>query len=354
MTDTKEKTEQTARKPGFRAGFVAIVGRPNAGKSTLLNRVVGQKVAIVTAKPQTTRNRIQGIVTTEKGQIVFIDTPGLHDADSALGRQMMHEVAAALEGIDVLLLMVDASRELPHSDSLLLEKAKRFRGKTILALNKVDGLPKAKLLPQIATFQKAFEFTAIVPISALEGTGVDDLQEEIMKHLPESEPYFPEDQVTDQPERFLAAEIIREKAIKVMYHEVPYALSVFVDKFEEKLKLLRIEATLNVERSSQKKILIGHKGEMLKKIGTEARKELEELFGMKVYLQTFVKVVPDWRENPMKVRELDWHFQLEGLTQGQWDGADPAATTEFPATSAPIENGEYEPEDDAEERKPEK
>jgi GTP-binding protein Era len=164
--------------------------------------------------------------------------------------------------------------------------------------------------------------------------------------LPESEPYFPEDQVTDQPERFLAAEIIREKAIKVMYHEVPYALSVFVDKFEEKLKLLRIEATLNVERSSQKKILIGHKGKMLKKIGTEARKELEELFGMKVYLQTFVKVVPDWRESPQKVRELDWHFQLEGLTQGQWDGADSAATTEPPVDSAPAENGEYQPEDE--------
>jgi GTP-binding protein Era len=348
MTEANDKSEKKSRQPGFRAGFVAIVGRPNAGKSTLLNRVVGQKVAIVTAKPQTTRNRIQGIVTTEKGQIVFIDTPGLHDADSALGRQMMHEVAAALEGIDVLLLMVDASRELPHSDSLLLEKAKRFRGKTILALNKVDGLAKSKLLPQIATFQKAFEFTAIVPISALEGTGVDELQEEILKHLPESEPYFPEDQVTDQPERFLAAEIIREKAIKVMYHEVPYALSVFVDKFEEKLKVLRIEATLNVERSSQKKILIGHKGEMLKKIGTEARKELEELFGMKVYLQTFVKVVPDWRESPQRVRELDWHFQLEGLTQGQWDGADPAATTEPPIDSAPVESGGYQPEDDPE------
>jgi GTP-binding protein Era len=344
MTEANGKTEKEPRQPGFRAGFVAIVGRPNAGKSTLLNRVVGQKVAIVTAKPQTTRNRIQGIVTTPKGQIVFIDTPGLHEADSALGRQMMHEVAAALEGIDVLLLMVDASRALPYADSLLLEKAKRFRGKTILALNKVDRLPKAKLLPLIDAFQKAFEFAAIVPISALKGIGVEPLQAEILRHLPESEPYFPEDQVTDQPERFLAAEIIREKAIQVMYHEVPYALSVFVDKFEEKLKLLRIEATLNVERSSQKKILIGHKGEMLKKIGTEARKELEELFGTKVYLQTFVKVVPDWRESPQKVRELDWHFQLEGLSQGQWDGMDAAELTEAPHDAAQVEEGEDEPE----------
>jgi GTP-binding protein Era len=304
-----------AKGSARRAGFVAIIGRPNAGKSTLLNRVVGQKVAIVTAKPQTTRNRIQGIVTRDEGQIVFIDTPGLHDADSALGRQMMHEVAAALEGIDVLLLMVDASRTFPHADAMLLEKARRFRGKTILALNKLDRLPKPKLLPLIDAFQKAFEFAAIVPISALKGSGCEELQKEILQQLPESEPYFPDDQVTDQPERFLAAEIIREKAIQAMYHEVPYALAVFVDKFEEKPNLLRIFATLHVERDSQRKILIGHKGEMLKKIGTLARKELEDLLSTKVFLQTFVKVVPGWREDPQKVRELDWHFQLEGLSK---------------------------------------
>lgn len=321
----------SSKKPNFRAGFVAIVGRPNAGKSTFINRVVGQKVAIVTDKPQTTRNRIQGIVTSAKGQIIFIDTPGLHEADSALGRQMMHEVAAALEGIDVLLLMVDASRALPYADSLLLQKAKRYEGKTILALNKVDRIPKAKLLPLIDALQKSFEFAAIVPISALKGNGVDELQREILSRLPESEPYFPEDQITDQPERFLAAEIIREKAIKIMYHEVPYALAVFIDKFEELPKLTRIEATLNVERNSQKKILIGEKGSVLKKVGTEARKELEELLGTKVYLQTFVKVAPNWRENPLRVRELDWHFQLEGLSSAQAkfgadaDASDPAA-----------------------------
>jgi len=297
----------------FRSGFVAIVGRPNAGKSTLLNRLVGQKVAVVTSKPQTTRNRIQGIVTRPEGQIIFIDTPGLHAPESALGRQMMHEVAAALEGIDVLLLMVDASRTQPHADDLLLERAKRFSGKTILALNKVDGLPKPKLLPLIEAFHKAFEFAAIVPISALKGNGCDELLGEILRLLPQGEPYFPEDQVTDQPERFLAAEIVREKAIRAMYHEVPYALAVKVEKFEELPKLLRIEATMNVERDSQKKILIGHKGAMLKKIGTQARKELEKLFETKIYLGLFVKVVPDWRENPQRVRELDWHAQLEAL-----------------------------------------
>ena len=304
------------KAPG-RAGFVAIIGRPNAGKSTLLNRLVGQKIAIVTSKPQTTRNRIQGIVTRPEGQIVFIDTPGLHEAESALGRQMMREVAAALEGIDLLLLMVDASRTLPFADELLLERAKRFSGKSILVLNKIDRLPKQKLLPLIEAFRKAFEFSAIVPISAIKGAGCEELVQEILRQLPEGDAYFPEDQVTDQPERFLAAEIVREKAIQVMYHEVPYALAVFVEKFEESPKLLRIEATMNVERDTQKKILIGHKGEVLKKIGTQARKELEVIFGIKVYLGLFVKVVPNWRENPQKVRELDWHFQLEGLAKDQ-------------------------------------
>ena len=306
--------ENATKKHPFRSGFVAIIGRPNAGKSTLVNRLVGQKIAIVTSKPQTTRNRIQGIVTKPEGQVVFIDTPGLHEADSALGRQMMQEVAAALEGIDVLLLMVDASQAELHTDELLPEKARRFRSKTILALNKIDRVPKPRLLPLIDSFAKAFDFVHIVPISALKGSGCDELLEEILKQLPEGEPYFPEDQVTDQPERFLAAEIIREKAIQVMYHEVPYALAVFVEKFEETPKLLRIEALMNVERDSQRRILIGHKGETIKKIGTEARKELEAILGTKIYLGLYVKVEPDWRENPQKVRELDWRHQLEQMT----------------------------------------
>ena len=300
-----------------RAGFVAIIGRANAGKSTLLNRFVGQKVAIVSAKPQTTRNRIQGIVTKPEGQIVFIDTPGLHEADSVLNRQMMREVAAALEGIDVLLMMIDATRTLPHSDSLLLEKAQRFGGKTILALNKIDRLPKPKLLPLMDAFSKVFPFAALVPVSALKGDGCEELLEEVVKNLPEGEPFFPEDQITDQPERFLASEIIREKAIDLTYHEVPHALAVVVDGFAEEPKILRIHATLYVERDSQKRILIGHKGEMLKKVGTLARQELEALLGTKVFLELFVKVDPGWRENPMKVRELDWHAQLEALAEDQ-------------------------------------
>lgn len=322
----KRKEKSFEAKAVFRSGFAAIVGRPNAGKSTLLNRLVGQKIAIVTSKPQTTRNRIQGIVTRPDGQIVFIDTPGLHSPESALGRQMMREVAAALEGIDVLLLMADASRGMPEKDELLFEKAKRFEGKTILVLNKVDRVEKPKLLPLIGAFEKEFDFAAIVPISALKGSGCDDLVKEILRMLPEGEPYFPADQVTDQPERFLAAEIVREKAIQAMYHEVPYALAVEVEKFEELPRLTRIEATMNVERDTQKKILIGTKGAMLKKIGTEARKELEELLGTKVYLGLFVKVLPNWRENPQRVRELDWHAQLEamGSSEETPQVADPA------------------------------
>jgi len=325
VTEATEKTREDENKSdgkgrGFRSGFVAIVGRPNAGKSTLLNRLVGQKIAIVTSKPQTTRNRIQGIVSRPEGQIVFIDTPGLHTPDSALGRQMMREVTAALEGIDVLLLMADASRGMPEKDELLLEKARRFGGKTILVLNKVDRLEKPKLLPLIEAFQKEFAFTAIVPISALKGSGCEELVQEILRLLPEGEPYFPEDQVTDQPARFLAAEIVREKAIQAMYHELPYAVAVRVDKFEELRKLIRIEATMNVERDTQKKILIGQKGSMLKKIGTEARKELEKLLGTRIFLGLFVKVVPNWRENPQHVRELDWHAQLEEMG-GDSEGA---------------------------------
>jgi GTP-binding protein Era len=318
--------EKVKTGPAHKSGFVAIVGRPNAGKSTLVNRLVGQKIAIVTSKPQTTRNRIQGIVNRANTQIVLIDTPGLHDAKTALNKQMMREVAAALEGIDVLVLMVDAtavSSEFTstnaetrkfHVDNLVMDKSKRFGGKTILVLNKIDKLPRPKLAPMLEAFGKAQDFAAIVPISAMKGGGCDALMQEVIKLLPEGEPYFPEDQVTDQPERFLASEIVREKAIALTYHEVPHALKVEVEKWEETPKVLRIEMTLTVERASQKKILIGKKGEMLKAIGTRARKELEEILSAKIYLGLFVKVAENWRENPMAVRELDWHTHMEALS----------------------------------------
>jgi GTP-binding protein Era len=298
----------------YKAGFVTIIGRPNAGKSTLVNRLVGQKVAIVTSKPQTTRNRIQGIVTRADAQIVLVDTPGIHEAKTSLNKLMMREVAAAMEGIDVLLAVVDGAEAHPGVDPVLIDRIKRFGGKTILVLNKVDKIKKQKLLPLLETYGKTEAFAAMVPVSAMKGDGCAQLLEEVVKLLPKNEPFFPEDQVTDQPERFLASEIVREKAIAQTYHEVPHALKVDVEKWEESPKLLRIEMTLTVERPSQKKILIGQKGEMLKKVGTLARKELEEILGTRIYLGLFVKVSENWRENPAALRELDWHVQLEHLT----------------------------------------
>jgi GTP-binding protein Era len=298
----------------FKSGFVAVVGRPNAGKSTLVNRLVGQKVAIVTSRPQTTRNRIQGIVNRPNAQVVLIDTPGLHRPDSALGRQMMGEVNAALDGVDVLALILDVSEDIGKGDRHAIERAARFEGTRILLLNKVDRIPKDSLLPIIESVGKLTDFAEIIPISALTGDGVDRVLEKFIEYLPSGEPHFPADQYTDQPERFLAAELIREKAMAGTFHEVPHAVAVLVDAFEETDKLIRIRATIYVEREGQKGILIGRAGASLKKIGTDARKELEEILGMKIFLELFVKVLRDWRDNPQLVRQLDWHLQLERLT----------------------------------------
>jgi GTP-binding protein Era len=300
--------------PEFKSGFVAVVGRPNAGKSTLVNRLVGQKVAIVTSRPQTTRNRIQGIVNRPNAQVVLIDTPGLHRPDSALGRQMMGEVNAALDGVDVLALILDVSEEVGKGDRHAIERAARFEGTRILLLNKVDRIPKDTLLPIIESVGKLADFAEIIPISALTGDGVDRVLEKFIEYLPSGEPHFPADQYTDQPERFLAAELIREKAMAGTFHEVPHAVAVLVDAFEETNKLIRIRATIYVEREGQKGILIGRAGASLKKIGTDARKELEEILGTKIFLELFVKVLRDWRDNPQLVRQLDWHLQLERLT----------------------------------------
>jgi GTPase len=300
--------------PEFKSGFVAVVGRPNAGKSTLVNRLVGQKVAIVTSRPQTTRNRIQGIVNRPNAQVVLIDTPGLHRPDSALGRQMMGEVNAALDGVDVLALILDVSEDIGKGDRHAIERAARFEGTRILLLNKVDRIPKDSLLPIIESVGKLTDFAEIIPISALTGDGVDRVLEKFIEYLPSGEPHFPADQYTDQPERFLAAELIREKAMAGTFHEVPHAVAVLVDAFEETDKLIRIRATIYVEREGQKGILIGRAGASLKKIGTEARKELEEILGTKIFLELFVKVLRDWRDNPQLVRQLDWHLQLERLT----------------------------------------
>jgi GTPase len=297
----------------FRSGFVAIVGRPNAGKSTLVNTLVGRKIAIVSPRPQTTRNRIQGILNRDGAQIVLIDTPGIHQAKNVLSRMMMDEAQHAIEGVDVLSLIVDAAAEFGAGDQFSLDWIRRFHGPIFLLLNKVDCVRKQLLLPLIERYSGLHDFAEVFPISALTGEGCPALVDGWLGRLPESPPYFPADQFTDQPERFLAAELIREKAIQATREEVPHAIAVLVDTFEEKKELVKIRATLYVEREGQKGILIGAGGETIKKIGTQARKEIESILGTQIFLELFVKVQPNWRQNSVLVRQLDWHRQLEQL-----------------------------------------
>jgi GTP-binding protein Era len=311
----------------FRSGFVCILGRPNAGKSTLLNALVGEKLAIISPKPQTTRNRIQGIVNLPKArgrdaaQIVLIDTPGVHKPDSSLGRKMMVEVREALEGSDLVLLIMDATRKLDQRDEFAIQMLKHSSTKVCLVLNKVDLLRggKAKLLPLIEVYKKLHAFQAIIPISALKRDGLDILLKEVTAALPAGPPYFPEDQVTDQPARFMAAEIIRERVLMETEEELPYATAVVVEEFEEGSKLTRISATIYCEREGQKGILIGKKGQMLKRIGTSARLQIERMLGTKVFLELYVKVQPNWRSSRAFVDELDWRRQLERLTDRRID-----------------------------------
>ena len=303
----------------FKSGYVSIIGRPNAGKSTLLNALVGEKIAIVTQKPQTTRNRILGIVHVPArkgrpaGQVILIDTPGVHKPDSILNKKMMQEVHDALEDRDLVLVIVDATQAFGPGDQFVLDLAKRAGGKSFLLLNKIDVLDKQKLLPLIERYSKLHNFDEIIPISAMKRQGLDELLDTIVKALPDGPRFFPADQVTDQPERFLAAEIVREKVLQHTAQEVPYATTVVVDQYKEEPKLTRIAATIFCERDGQKRILIGKGGEMLKKIGTAARHEIERMTGTKVFLELFVKVRQDWRQSRQFVEELDWRKQLEQL-----------------------------------------
>ncbi len=295
----------------FKSGFVSILGRPNAGKSTLLNRLVGQKLAIVTDKPQTTRNRIQGVVNRPEAQVVLLDTPGLHKPDTKFNQKMMDEVRQALQGCDLLLLMVDATLPFGPGDAHALEMVRQARLPALLLLNKIDLLPsKRELLPLIEKYRHEHEFREVLPISAATGEGVGDLLDSVVAALPAGPQYFPPEHITDQPARFLASEIIRESIIKLTRQELPYASMVVVDGFEETPNLLRIHATVFVERPGQKGILIGTRGEMMKKIGTQAREELEKRFGARVFLQLFVKVRARWRENEHFLQAVDWRTMI--------------------------------------------
>jgi GTP-binding protein Era len=291
----------------FRSGFVSIIGRPNAGKSTLLNALVGQKVAIVADKPQTTRTAIQGVLTRPDAQVVFIDTPGIHKADSQLNKRLMDAVRAALEERDLLLFVVDAARPFGPEDRHAVDLFRKMETPVILVLNKVDLVKeKARLLPLIEEYKAIFDFVDYLPVSATKGKGVEELYQAIAARLPEGPAYFPEDHVTDQPERFLAAELVREKVLLATHQEVPHSVTVTVDRWEETPFITRIYATIHVERPGQKGIVIGTKGAMLKKIGTLARGEMERLFGVKIFLDLHVRVQPGWREKAAFLNGLDW------------------------------------------------
>jgi len=309
----------------FHSGFVCIVGRPNAGKSTLLNALAGEKLAIVSPKPQTTRTRVLGVIhfPKQKGspgaQIVLIDTPGVHRPDSSLGRKMMGDVREALDGCDLVLVITDATKKPDPGDQYLLSLVKDAKTPSFLLVNKIDLLrgEKRKMLPVIERFAKLHEFREIIPISARKREGLDTLLEKLVGTMPNGPRYFPEDQVTDQPVRFMAVELIREQILLETTEEVPHSTAIVIERYEEGARLTRIAAVIFCEREGQKRILIGRQGQMLKKIGTAARLGIEQMLGTKVFLELFVKVRPHWRESRAFVEDLDWRRQLESLVGEQ-------------------------------------
>jgi len=288
----------------FHSGYAALIGRPNAGKSTLLNRIVGEKIAAVSNKPQTTRHRIQGVHSSEGGQIVFVDTPGVHKPGHLLNRRMMAAVHDALMSVDVVVLMRDASVSTGNGDRFVLDLVKQSEKPAILVLNKIDKVKnKAEILPLMEFYSNEYEFAEIVPVSALKGEAVDNLLAQIVKHLPEGEPIFAEDEFTDQPMRSIVAEMVREKILRSTGEELPYVTAVVPERWDESDPgRLAIYCAIYVERPSQKGIIIGKGGAKLKQIGIEAREDIEKLLDRHVHLQLFVKVVEDWRN---KERELD-------------------------------------------------
>jgi GTP-binding protein Era len=295
----------------FRSGYVALVGRPNAGKSTLLNRLVGEKIAAVSNKPQTTRHRIQGVITREDGQIVLVDTPGVHKPGHLLNRRMMVAVHDALASVNLVLLMRDASVSTGNGDRFVLDLVKQSEQPAILVLNKIDKIhEKTELLPLMEFYKNEYDWREVVPISALKGSAIDNLLNQIVKHLPVGAPIFEEDELTDQPMRQIVAEMVREKILQTTGDELPYVTAVVTEKFDDESdpQMVEIFCAIFVERSSQKGIIIGKGGAKLKEIGTKARADIEKLLGKRAFLHLFVKVQEDWRNrettlNDMGIRE---------------------------------------------------
>jgi len=290
----------------YKSGYAAFIGRPNAGKSTLLNHLVGEKIAAVSNKPQTTRHKIQGVVSLDEGQIVFVDTPGVHKPGYLLNRRMMSAVHDAILSVDVVVLMRDASVSTGNGDRFVLDLVKQSEKPAILVLNKIDKVKdKGALFPLMEFYSKEYEFAEIVPISALKGEAVDNLLRQIVKHLPEGEPIFAEDELTDQSVRTIVAEMVREKILETTGEEIPYVTAVVTEKFDEtNPNVPKIYCAIYVERASQKKIIIGKGGARIKDVGTKARRDIEKLIGKRVYLQLFVKVVEDWRNQERSLDEI--------------------------------------------------
>ncbi|MDP8982139.1 MAG: GTPase Era [Acidobacteriota bacterium] len=289
------------------SGFVSLAGRPNAGKSTLLNALVGGKVAITSSKPQTTRTSIQGILTLPEAQIVFLDTPGIHESNTLLNKRMMDTVRAALDSRDLILFLADALAPFTQQDAQAVDVTRNLETPVLLVLTKIDRLDdKRRLLPLIEHYKALREFAEYLPVSAVTGAGLDDLKKAVIARLPQGPPWFPADYITDQPERFMAAELIREKILAETRQEVPHSVAVVVDRWDETSRLTRISATIYVERPGQKAIVIGPKGATLKKVGTLARLDMETMFGRKIFLELFVKVRPDWRQSPEFLNAIDW------------------------------------------------
>ncbi len=297
----------------YNSGFVSLIGKPNVGKSTLLNRLIGEKIAIVTSKPQTTRNNIQGIITTDRYQIIFVDTPGIHVPKTALGEQMVRSAMSAMGEVDVILYLVEPKPYISAEDKRIIEKLKSVREPVILVINKMDKTEHLKLLPIIDVYSKEFAFKEIVPVSALKSKNLEDLKDTVAKYLPEGPKFFPEDMITDQPERQIVAEMIREKALKLLQDELPHGIAIEIVSLKQRpdSNTLDITADIYCEKRSHKGMIIGKNGEMLQEIGRLARADIERFLDAKVYLQLWIKVKEDWRRKSSDIRR----FGLDTLSE---------------------------------------
>ncbi len=293
--------------PAFKSGFVTLIGRPNVGKSTLMNKLIGQKIAITSSKPQTTRNRIQTVLTLEEGQIVFLDTPGIHKSRNKLGEYMVNVAERTLNEVDVILWLVEPTNFIGAGEQHILEQLRKTKTPVILVINKTDTIKRDEVLPFIDTYSREYDFAEIVPVSALKGNNTDELVKCILKYLPYGEPFYDEDTITDQPMRQIVAELIREKALRLLSDEIPHGVAVSIEKMKERGNICDIEATIVCERDSHKGIIIGKGGSMLKKIGSQARPEMEELLEMKVNLQLWVKVKKDWRDSDFLLKNFGYN-----------------------------------------------